>query len=174
MYFGLTLHFTQYPYDVLKYGMNTKTAQSKYDSLTRDQLFRFEWLAGKFPDTQDLIFACIGAQFDDVNIQFGLKQDILDSYIKFKARRESLTYTIKGEMVKHELENNISIDKLIFKYFIGNYSPEYVILLCSGTDKLSRLYESPNLVWAKDKILKLIKYQSFFNVNKYLPLIENK
>lgn len=158
-------------YDVLKYGINTKTAKSSYNSLTRDQMYRFEWLAGKYSNTQDLVYSCIGSQFDDVNVQFGLKQDVLDSYIKFKARRESLTYTLKCEIVKHELENNIPIDKLIFKYFIGNYSPEYVILLCNGTDDLSRLYESPNLSWAKDKILKLIKYKSFFNSAKYLPLI---
>lgn len=174
MYFGLNLHLTTLPYDLLKYGINTKVAQAKYDSLTQEQLFRFDWLASKFPDMQDLVFSCIGSQFNDVSVQFGLKQDILDSYIKFKSRREALSYTIKGEVIKHESENNVPLSKLIFKYFIGNYSPEYVILLSHGTDKLENLYDCSNLSWAKDKILKLIKYKSFFNATKYLPLIENQ
>lgn len=172
MFWGIRLHFSSLEYNVLTYGMNTKPAQAKYDAMTKEQLFKFEWLSGKFPETQDMVYACIGSEFEDVNVQFGMREDVMDAYYKFKARRESLTYTLKSDISRHDLMENRSIDKLIFKYFIGEFSPEYVILLCHDSDQLMQLYESPNLSWAKDKILKLIKYQSFFNVTKYLPLIE--
>jgi hypothetical protein len=174
MYFGLNLHFTQNSYNVLTYGMNTKPAQTKFESMTREQGFKFEWLADKFPNTQDLVYACIGSQFDCVSVQFGLKEDVMDSYFKFKARRESLTYTIKNEISKHEIIHNLPINKLIFKYLIGEFSPEYMLLITHNTDLLLNLYESPNFSWAKDKILKLMKYKFFFNVQKYLPLIEKQ
>ena len=172
MYWGIRLHFTQFSYNVLTYGMNTKPSQEKYDSMTKEQRFKFEWLGGKFPETQDLVYACIGSEFEDVSVQFGMREDVMDAYYKFKARRESLTHTLKSDITRHEMMGNPKLDKLIFKYFIGEVSPEYVILLCHDSAQLMELYESPNLSWAKDKILKLIKYQSFFNVTKYLPLIK--
>ena len=174
MYFGMNLHFTSLEFSVLKYGTITKAAQSKYESLSRACKYRFEWLSDKFPATQDLVYAYIGSQFDSVNAQFDSKEEVLDAYIKFKSRRESLTYSIKGDIANHESINMMPIQKLIFKYFVGEYSPEYIILLCEDSDVLFELYNSPNLVWAKDKILKLIKYKSFFNVSKFSHLIVNQ
>ena len=173
MFWGISLHFGSMDYSVLKYGTNTKAAQAKFDSMSKEQRYRFEWLATKFVDTQDLVYACIGCQFDDVNIQYGNKEDIMDAYFKFKARREAMSYNIKSDQTKHELLGFIPTNKLIFKYFVGEISPEYIILLCNETDELLDLYSSPNFSWAKDKILKLIKYISFFNSSKYLHLIEN-
>lgn len=169
----MNLHFSSLKYSVLSYGTNTKAAQSKFDSLSREQLFRFDWLAERFKDPQDLVYACIGCQFEDVNMQFDPKQSVLDAYFNFKSRRESLTHTIKSDFIKHEINNFIPVNKLIFKHLVGEFSPEYVLLLCHGTDELNNLYNSPNLSWAKDKILKLIKYVPFFNAPKYTHLIEN-
>lgn len=160
-------------YSILTYGVNTQAAQTKYDSLSEEQKYRFVWLANKYPQTQDLVYACIGAEFSDVSIPFGTKEEVIESYFKFKGRRESLTYHLKSEISKHELDNNIPLDKLIFKYLVGNHSPEYMLLLTHNTDKLEKLYQLPNISWAKDKILKLIKYRNFFNEKKYIHLIEN-
>lgn len=172
MFWGLKLHFSSIEYSVLTYGTNTKSAQAKFDTLSQEQRFRFEWLVGRYPGTQDLVYACIGCEFDFVSVQFGNKEDVIDSYFKFKGRRESLTYTIKSDIKKHETLDFIPIDKLIFKYFIGEISPEYAILLCRETDDLIKLYDAPNLSWAKDKILKLIKYADFFNTTKYIHLLD--
>ena len=172
-YWGIHLHFSTVEYSLPKYGTNTVAAQSKYDSLSNEQKYKFLWLAEKFPITQNLVYACIGAEFSEVSIQFGTKEDIIESYFKFKSRRESISYVLQSEITKHELDNNIILDKLIFKYLVGNYSPEYVLLLAHNTDKLDKLYQSPNISWAKEKILKLIKYKDFFNSQKYIHLIEN-
>lgn len=172
MCYGLSLHFKLDSYSVLKYGTHTKPATAKYESLTDAQKFRYEWLMRKYPDMQDLIYACIGCQFDDVNLQFGNRDEIHDSFLKFKGRRESMTYCLKGNISKHENCGFIPTNKLIFKYLVDEYIPEYVILLTYGTNELEDLYNSPNLLWARDKILKLMKYRDFFNANKYLYLIE--
>lgn len=171
LYFGLNLHFTQMSYSVITYGTNTKHANAKYDSMSQEQQYRFEWVSSKFTQVQDLVYACIGNQFDDVSMQFGLKDEIRESYLKFKGRREAMTYTIKNDIAKHEMLDFMPIDKLIYKHFVGHISPEYVLLLGHDNNSLKELYDSPNLSWAKPKILKLIKYNDFFNSKKYLPLL---
>lgn len=172
MCYGINLHFTNKSYSVIKYGTNTTPAHNAYNQLSPAQKFRFSWLYEKFPNTQDLVYACIGCQLDDVNIQYGTKEEIKDAYLKFKGRRESLTYSLKNDRSRHETSGFITTDKLFFKYLVGEYIPEYVILASHGTQDLEILYESPNFSWAKDKILKLMKYRDFFNVNKYLPIIK--
>lgn len=174
MVFGMNLHFTAPQYSVLKYGIQTKSAFTKYDTLKDGQKFRLEWLAREFVSMQDLVYACIGCQFDDVSILYGTKEDIRDSFLKFKGRREAITYSLKTDRGRHENSGFITTDKLIFKYLVDEYSAEYVILLTHGTTELEDLYNSPNLSWAKDKILKLMKYRDFFNASKYLHLIETK
>lgn len=171
MSYSLNLHFSSLKYSVLRYGSNTKAAQKKWDTMGPPQRFRFEWLATKYPDMQDLVYACIGSQFADVSIQFGQREDIVDAFFKFKARREAMTHTIKSDFIKHELTDFESIDKLIFKYLVKEYSPEYMLLLTRNTDDLKRLFESPNMSWAKIDILKLMKYKPFFNTEKYAHLI---
>jgi len=172
VYWGMHLHLTSPSYCVLTYGMNTKMAQSKFDALSEFQRHRFNWLGTKFTDAQSLVYACLGCHFDGINMQFGNREDILGAYYKFKSRRESLTYSLKSDVSKHEMLDFIPVNKLIFKYLVGYVSPEYVILLCNGTNELDTLYKSPNLIWAKSKILLLIKYVPFFNAEKFLPLIE--
>ncbi len=172
MYFGINLHFTSLKYSILTYGTNTKSAQSKFDSLTQEQTYRFIWLGDRFKDVQALVYACIGCQFADVDMRYGNKDEIVDAYLKFKSRRESMTYTIKGDINRH-IDNQLPLNKLIFKYLIGEYSPEYMLLLSYETDQIQQLYESQNLSWARDKILKLIKYAPFFNTTKYIHLIEH-
>lgn len=172
MVFGMNLHLTVKSYSVLKYGINTKTAFAKYESLSATQKFRLEWLGREFVLMQDLCHACIGCQFDDVSILYGTKEDVRDAFIKIKGRREAITYTLKSNIKKHEDSGFIPTDKLIFKYFVDEYCPEYVILRTHGTQDLENLYDSPNFSWGRDKILKLMKYRDFFNTSKYLHLIE--
>jgi hypothetical protein len=173
LYWGMNLHFSSIKYSVLTYGINTKAAQTKFDLLTREQSYRFEWLATRFKTSTDLMYACIGCQFENVNMQYDSKDVILDAYFKFKSRRESITHTIKSEFIKHEILDFIPLNKLIYKHLVGEFSPEYVLLLCHGNDDLNDLYASSNLSWARDKILKLMKYSPFFAASNYIHLIEN-
>jgi hypothetical protein len=162
-------------YSVLKYGVNTKAAGAKFNALTKTQLFRYEWLSDKFTTHQDLLYCTIGCLFDDVSVQFGGKQEVLDAFYKMKSRRESLTYTLKSDKSKHELLGNFSIQKLFLNYIGGECSPEYVILRDheNTTSELFELYENPQYAWAHSKIIKLIKYKDFIPVAKYLPTIQN-
>jgi hypothetical protein len=171
MVYTLNLHFTSLSYSILTYGNKTRGIDTKWDNLSALQKMRYEWFSTRFPITQDLVYACIGSIFDSVNLHYGEKEDIMDSFFKFKSRREGISYNIKDNFNKHELTEFINIDKLIFKYFVGEYSPEYLLMITRETNDLVRLYESPNLSWGRGKILALIKYRPFFNPEKYIHLV---
>jgi len=171
MFWGMKLHFSSLDYSVIKYGTNTKAAISKFDALSQEQRFRFEWLSKKYPETQDLVYACIGCEFEEINLQFATKEDITDAFFKFKSRRESMSYSLKSEISKYNDSDRPPLDKLIFKYLVGQHSPEFMLLLGYENDELSSLYNSPVLSWARPKILKIIKYTDFFNSKKYHQLL---
>ena len=170
IFFGIHLHFTSEDYSVIKYGMNTKQSMGKFDALPQGNKFRFEWLSQQYPNPQDLVYACIGCQFDEVDMRFSSKEDIIDSFFKFKSRREGMTYALKGQISKYS-DSPLPIEKLIFKYLIAEYSPEFMLLMGYNNDNLSNLYQNKNLAWCKGKILKIIKYTDFFNCPKFLPLL---
>lgn len=172
--YSVNLHFTSKTYSMLKYGTNTKAASVKWDKMGQGQRYKYEWLADKIRSTEDMMYLSIGCQFDSVSIPYGSKDDILESYYKFKSRRESLTQSIKNDIKKHKDTDFVGLEKLIFSYFIASYSPEYIILLDEKEKLIDKMYVSPNLSWAKDKILKLIKYRSFFNSQRYLPLLNHE
>jgi hypothetical protein len=91
------------------------------------------------------------------------------SYLKLKRRRDALTYTIKNE---HSKFNEVPVNKLIFKFFGREVSPEYMLLSTHGTDDLSELYEDTNFSFGRPKLLKLMKYKDFLPVNKYLNIFQ--
>lgn len=170
--FGMNLHFTSEKYSVLKYGTDTEKANTIYTNMSQASRYRFEWLASKFVSNQDLMYAILGCQFDDVSIQYDIKSDVHDSYIKYKARRESMGYNLKSELSKYENLKDKSYDKVIFKYFTSEFSPELLLLLDTDNN-LEHLYSNSNFVWAKHKILKLMKYRDFFKIESYKPLLEH-
>lgn len=170
--FGVNLHMTTEKYSVLKYGTDTERSNSIYTEMSQASKYRFEWLSEKFVSNKDLMYAILGCQFDDISIQYGIKSDVQDSYLKFKRRRESMTYQLKEELSKLDELTDKSYSKLIFKYFTGEYSPELLLLL-NTDNQLQDLYKSINFTWAKPKILRLMKYNDFFNVEKYTHLVNH-
>lgn len=171
---GIHLHFVSEDYNVLKYGPNTKHAQAKFKSMSTEQRYKFQWLCTKFPETQDVVYACIAAEFAEIDIRYADKIEITDAYFDFKSRRESMSHTLKSNYTKYELDGELTLNKVIFSYFAGDYCPEFILLLDKFEDKLETMYASKTLSFAKPKILKLIKYTDFFNTSKYLDIIANK
>lgn len=170
--FGMNLHFTNEKYSVIKYGTDTEKSNEIYSNMSQGARYRFEWLSGKYVSNQDLMYAILGCQFDDISIQYDIKTDIHDSYIKYKSRREAITYNLKSELSKFEELKDKSYDKLFFKYIVGEFSPEFMLLM-NNSDQLNDLYYNKNFIWARGKMLKLIKYKDFFKVENYHHLIEH-
>ena len=173
-YFGLHLHFTTDAYSVLKYGTNTKSVLSKFDKLGPEHRYRFRWLSEKFPATQDLVYACIAAEFADISIRFGTKEEILDAFYEFKRRRESLTYTLEGDTERYHAAHEPTMHKLLFRHWAGEYSPEFLLLVDHFDPQLATLRTQNNMSFAHQKILKIIKYRDFFNVNRYAPILTDQ
>lgn len=173
-FYGIHLHFISEDYDVLKYGPNTKQAQAKFKSMSTEQKYKFQWLSTKFTETQDVVYACIASEFAEIDIRYADKVEITDAYFAFKSRRESMTHTLKSNYTKYELDGEQPLQKTIFSYFAGDYTPEFILLLDKFDNKLDSMYTSKTLSFAKPKILKLIKYRSFFNTSKYLDIISNQ
>lgn len=173
-FFGIHLHFNTENYSVIKYGVTTAGSKSKFDSLSDSQKYKFQWLASKFGDhTQNLVYACIACEFDDLDIRYSEKIDITDAYYKFKSRRESLTYDINCNYNKYMDLESKNLKKVVFSYLSGKFSPEFIILLLTRENSFDLIYNDKTLTFAKQKLLKLIKYQDFFNTQKYLNLIQN-
>lgn len=172
-YFGMHLHFSSEKYSIIKYGIKTNATIDRYNKLTQPRRYKFEWLANKFPKTEDLVYACIGCELDNVNIQYSDKQSILDSYINYKTRREALTYRLKTELQKYYSSDQIlDYNGLIFGYYSKTYSPELTLLLDSTYyNKLNATQNDPTFLFAHREILKLRKYLSFFNPAKYGHLL---
>lgn len=170
-FYGIHLHFMDENYNVLKYGPNTAQTVSKYGSMSADQKYRFSWLADRFPETQDLVYACIGSEFAEINIRYADKNEISEAYFKFKSRRESMRHALQSNFTKYELAGEQPLQKLIFGYLAEDYCPEFILLLDKNENILERLYNSKTLAFAAPKLLKLLKYRSFFNTEKYLDII---
>jgi hypothetical protein len=169
-YWGLRLHFRDEAYSLKKYGIHTKQSEKAYNSLTRNQAFKFDWLARKYSTVTDLVYACIACELEMKILQYTENEEIQSLYYNFKGRRASLGYYIKCDIEKANLANATNSD-VFFGYLGGQYTPEYVILRFG--DNLDKMQNSPNFAFSSDRIRKLRKYKDFFNVSKYQPLIEN-
>jgi hypothetical protein len=173
-FYGIHLHFMSEEYNILKYGPNTKQSQSRFAAMSTDQRYKFQWVSNKWTETQDLVYACIAAEFAELDIRYADKVEITDSFFEFKSRRESMRHVLKSNYTKYEIDGEQPLQKLIFSYFAGDYCPEFILLLDKFEDKLDGMYESKTLSFAKPKLLKLKKYREFFNSTKYLDIIANQ
>lgn len=173
-YHGLHLHFTSEKYSILKYGAETKAAETKWKLMTQPQKFRFQWVSNKFQTTQDLVYAVIGAELNDLDCKFCDKQLVIDNYHKYKSRRESMTYSLNDEFAKYTIKNEFKFHQLIFNYLANIYSPEFVLLLDHPHNNLEKILNDSAFSFARPKILKLIKYKNFFSPIKYLHIIHHE
>ena len=172
-YYGIHLHFSSEKYSVIKYGIATAAAITKFNKMSESQKFKFEWLRKTFQTNKDLIYACIGSELEDLNIQYAEKQAIYDAYIKYKSRRESLTYYLTNELKRY----NASVkgkDSLFLGYFSKQYSPEFVLLMDADLSQLDQVRSNPTLLFAEQSFFKLHKYKSFFNPTKYSYLLNHE
>lgn len=173
-YNGLRLHFMSESYSFLKYGPATKQSISKYNKLSEAQRYKFEWLGNKFMKTQDMVYACLGCELDNINIQFAEKQTIIDSYIKYKTRRESLTYFLRNEIFNFFTlydKSNLNFKTLLLGYFCNKFSPEMLIVFDFDDIHISEAINNQEYVFAKESFIKLQKYRSFFNPKNYTHLL---
>lgn len=173
VYWGLHMHFTKPGFNFLKYGPNTKIAIQKFKELSQAQKYKFEWMNTRFSSMQDLVYAVIASELNELDCRFADKQAIMDSYLAFKANREALSYNLTAEFDKYKSRNEFKFHQLMFNYFAKQYSPEFVLLLDAESDNLSKILDDKLFSFARPKILKLIKYKYFFSLTKYQHIIQN-
>lgn len=169
-YYGMHLHFASDNYSMLKYGTNTKQASNAFNKLSSGIKYKFDWMANNFQTIQNLVYACLGSELKELDIKFGNKQEIIDNYLEYKKRRESITYVIKNEYEKYLEKKEFKFHQLIFNYLASVYSPEFILFLDHETNNLELILDNPQFSFARSKILRLIKYKSFFSPINYLFL----
>lgn len=169
-YHGMHLHFGTDSYSILKYGAHTKQASNAFNKLSPPVKFKFDWLANNFQTTQNLVYACLGSELKELDIKFGNKQEILDNYFEYKKRRESITYVLEGEYQKYLDKKEFKFHQLLYNYFASVYSPEFILLLDHESNNLELILDNPQFSFARDKLLRLIKYKSFFSPHNYLHI----
>lgn len=174
IWWGIRLHLTDLNYSMLSYGINTKNAANKYAASSDAQKAKFEWMGFRFPKTQDMVFASLGLELAGVDPRFDTKADILTAASKYIGRREGISHFLKKEVDKYFLTTTGEFNPVLtmVKYANGDYSPEFILLLDHELSFLDSCYNSPTLIWCRDKLTNLIKYKSFFPVKNYLNFLE--
>lgn len=168
---SVELHFGSLKYSMLKYGISTKQICTKFANLTPGQKYKYEWFSTKFPSNQDVLYAAIACVFKEISPQFAPKEEILEAQLKFKGRREAMTYFLKGDHSKFSCKEDQSSKSVFFSYLGSEINPEYVILRDFKEPFLENFYNDLSMTWASSKILKLIKYKDFFNHTNYIHLL---
>ena len=167
---GMHLHFTTDKYSILKYGAQTQIASKAFDKLSPGIKFKFDWFSTKFQTTENVVYTCIGNELKETDIRFANKQEILDNYIDYKKRRESISYVLENEYETYLEKKEFKFHQLIFNYLASVYSPEFILLMDYESDNLSKILDAAQFSFARPKLLKLIKYKSFFSPINYLKL----
>lgn len=170
---GITLHMKSMEYSVLKYGTTGKKVKDMYANLPQGNKFVYEWLADKFPKTQDMVYCILGNILDNKDIRFENRESVKESFYKLKSRRESLERILKSDMSTESCYGNHSVVSVLNRYFGGKLSAEYVILRLFDSGELHAAYEDPKFSYCHVKILNLIKYRDFIPVAKYQLILEN-
>jgi hypothetical protein len=163
-YTALHLHFNNLEYEMQKYGINTRAANSAWDNLSENHRFRFDWLANTYINDQELVLTIIGAELAGLSIRFDSKDDIKKTSNSIRSRRNAIKYHLENEKSKYDIED---MDSVIMSYFSGTCIPEYVLLRDNTTEILKTYLVKPEFSFARSEVIKLIKYRTFFNPTKY-------
>lgn len=170
---GITLHMKSMDYSMLKYGTTGQRTKDAFAKLPQGSRYVYEWLADKFPKTQDLVYCVLGNILDNKDVRYENRESVKESFYKMKSRRESLERILKSDVSTESCFSNHSVVSVLNRCFGGKISPEYVILRLFDSGELHEAYKDPKFSYSHVKILNLIKYRDFIPVAKYKPILEN-
>lgn len=166
----LYLHFTTKKYDCIFSENKVKYSEEELEKKSK-QLIKFSKLFDKNIDAAFFLIAnYVDGNFD---VPFIIIKDNIDTYIKWKGRRESITYLFKQEfrlvldtIDQSEFNKIYAQDSELFQLYLHNkISPETLILI----DK----YYFPILdKWLKDDIHNLF-YSNILRLIKYRPFVKH-
>jgi hypothetical protein len=178
LYLALKNHFSRESYDFFKY--NGKTTANKDAFMSRRDRFQFQKISRMYSaeDMQDLFVsnflkdkAWVGDMLDD---------DSNEIFLKYRRRRQSLTYTFTNEL--DSLFTNDQPDK-VFKATKGSFAPILTYIIREDVSYESAVVLDHFIGFSKnfDSIfnsyrLKIKKYQPFveFDKNKMKVILKEK
>lgn len=175
----LYLHFTTKKYDCISSENKVKYTQEEIEKKSK-QLIKYSKLFDKNIDAAFFLIAnYIDGNFD---VPFIIIKDNIDTYVKWKGRRESITYLFKQEfnivldnITQEDYCSKYPQDSELFQMYLQKkISPETLILIDKyHIEFLNNWFHNDihNLFY--NNILRLIKYRPFVkhDVNKIKEVI---
>lgn len=177
-YLSLKLHFTTDTYDIIK--QNGRIRASKQSFLKRKDLFSIKKVSELYTDKEVVDF--LVANFVSGNRWGGIfDQDSKNTYVQWKKRLESITYTFEKEL--NEILSNCELKKIMFEDALKSFNSQHPLLLklyLNGRvsmetlvilNKLNNYVEDLDHSLAKDiiwpDVSRLIKkYSPFLSIDK--------
>jgi len=177
----LYLHFTTKKYDCISSENKVKYSEEEIDKKSK-QLIKFSKLFDKNIDAAFFLIAnYIDGNFD---VPFIIIKDNIDTYVKWKGRRESITYLFKQEFKlvldnvnQSEFDKKYAQESELFQMYLQKQiSPETLILIDKYYIEILDKWlinDVHNLFY--NNILRLIKYRPFVkhDVNKIEEVINS-
>jgi len=176
-YLALKQHFTS-DYDYFKY--NGKVRANVDSFLKRKDKFFFRKLAKKYQDEELVDFFVSNFIVSDNWIGNLISQESEDNYVRFKKRRESLSYNFDNDisfLSDYVSENGIDFNKLLLvedsnhpillKFLLQKKINIETIIIMDDILKFIRYWNAKldDIVW-EEKSRLICKYRNFFNYDK--------
>lgn len=175
-YLALKLHFTTDSYDIIKNRGRVKASKDSF--LKRRDLYAISTISKRFVDEEIVNF--LVANFVSGNRWGGVfDSSAKETYLNWKGKIESLSYTFKNDLVKIHEETNLAIEKVIFdvnpkehpyllKAYLGSKISLETLVILNKIYKYATVYDvqlEDKLVWP-DVSRTIKKYSPFLKINK--------
>lgn len=159
-WFSVHMHFTVFSYQMQKYGTKSKNVLNKLSKMSDGELSRFEWFGSHYPQTESLVLASIGCEFDGLDVRFASKDEIKSAANKMIGRRDRMSYQLQQDAEKYA---DRDLSDLLVGVMADKVSPEYILVRDPDMIELNRIRTDASKIYLKPIAEKLIKYRTFFN-----------
>ena len=176
-------HFESPSFDFFKHH-KVKAGRQALDK--RSDKWFFDKVAKQYQDKDLRDFFIANRLMDRNYVTELLDGEAEENYIRYKARRQSLTYTFTNELdrvFKHGVKKPFEISEDMYPYIVTLYlrgliSPETMVILNDFIpffEKFDKHLGTDDLIWSKIA-LKLRKYKPFlkYDKDKYKSILKGK
>ena len=164
------LHFNTEKFDCTKTA-SIKNINKRFELLSHKEQIQIRHLAGAFDSKQEFCKMLIACYMDEKDPRYTVRATAVECYKKYIARKESLSYRLELDHATHKDYLN-DWHTILNSVICGSCMPEYIVLIDKLYPFLDDIYDKVEFIGYKSLILKLRKFRSFFNPEKYYAIVK--
>lgn len=162
-----SLHFKTESYCLKKYHARIPNLEKQYAALTSGEKAKIKVLARVFDNKQEYCRMLTAAFMQGINPMYITITECQEILRNAEAKRQSLSYVIQKN---NEVYENFSIKGMVGLLTLlsrDEIIPEYILVKDIFDNDLDKIYNDVMFLGWKEIILRLRKYRSIFNAEKY-------